>query len=65
MGNIIKLFHGTIYEFDKIDVAKGKPFKDYGIGFYTSHDEKTGGRFICPIIGNANRTDEPSPCLRL
>ena len=39
MGNIVKLYHGTIYEFDKIDVTKGKPFKDFGIGFYTSQDE--------------------------
>ena len=39
MGNCITLYHGTIYEFDKIDVTKGKPFKDFGIGFYTSQDE--------------------------
>jgi hypothetical protein len=39
MGNIITLYHGTIYEFDKIDVTKGKPFKDFGIGFYTSQSE--------------------------
>lgn len=32
MGNIITLYHGTIYEFDKIEVAKGKPFKDFGVG---------------------------------
>ena len=39
MGNIITLYHGTIYEFDKIEVAKGKPFKDFGVGFYTSQDK--------------------------
>jgi hypothetical protein len=39
MGDIVTLYHGTIYEFDRIDVSKGKPFKDYGIGFYTSQDE--------------------------
>ena len=39
MENSIMLYHGTIYEFDKIDVTKGKPFKDFGIGFYTSQDE--------------------------
>jgi hypothetical protein len=39
MGNCLTLYHGTIYEFDKIDVTKGKPFKDFGIGFYTSQDE--------------------------
>jgi hypothetical protein len=34
--NIITLYHGSIYLFDKIDVSRGRPFKDFGIGFYTS-----------------------------
>lgn len=38
MANIITLYHGTIYEFDKIDVNKGKGNKDFGRGFYTSRD---------------------------
>ena len=38
MPNIITLFHGTIYEFDRIDVTKGKGNKDFGRGFYTSRD---------------------------
>jgi hypothetical protein len=38
MGNSITLYHGTIYEFDKIDVSKGKGNKDFGRGFYTSRD---------------------------
>ena len=38
MANIITLYHGTIYEFDKIDVTKGKGNKDFGRGFYTSLD---------------------------
>ncbi|MDR1321238.1 MAG: DUF3990 domain-containing protein [Gracilibacteraceae bacterium] len=38
MGNKITLYHGTIYEFDKIDVTKGKGHKDFGRGFYTSRD---------------------------
>ena len=38
MANIIILYHGTIYEFDKIDVTKGKGNKDFGRGFYTSRD---------------------------
>jgi hypothetical protein len=38
MGNIIALYHGTIYEFDKIDVTEGKGNKDFGRGFYTSRD---------------------------
>ena len=38
MANIITLYHGTIYEFDKIDITKGKGNKDFGRGFYTSRD---------------------------
>ena len=38
MTNIITLYHGTIHEFDKIDVTKGKGNKDFGRGFYTSRD---------------------------
>jgi hypothetical protein len=32
----IVLYHGTISDFDKIDITKGKPYKDFGCGFYTS-----------------------------
>jgi hypothetical protein len=35
-SDIITLYHGSIYEFDKIDVTRGKPNKDFGRGFYTS-----------------------------
>ena len=38
MANTVTLYHGTIYEFDKIDVTKGKGNKDFGRGFYTSLD---------------------------
>ena len=38
MGNRITLYHGTIYEFDEVDVSKGKGNKDFGRGFYTSRD---------------------------
>ena len=36
MGKKIKLYHGSIYNFDTIDISKGKPFKDFGAGFYCS-----------------------------
>ena len=36
MGKKVKLYHGSIYEFDTIDVSIGKPFKDFGAGFYLS-----------------------------
>ena len=38
MASIITLYHGTTYDFDKIDVTKGKGNKDFGRGFYTSRD---------------------------
>ena len=39
-GSIITLYHGSIYDFEKIDVDKGKPYKDFGRGFYTSRTEQ-------------------------
>jgi hypothetical protein len=36
----ITLYHGSAHAFDMIDVARGKPFKDFGIGFYTSRDRE-------------------------
>jgi len=37
MGDsIITLYHGSIHEFDNVDVLRGKPYKDFGVGFYTS-----------------------------
>lgn len=38
MDGNITLYHGTIHEFDMIDVYKGKGNKDFGRGFYTSRD---------------------------
>jgi hypothetical protein len=34
--DIRTLYHGTTHAFDKIDVRKGKPFKDFGQGFYAT-----------------------------
>jgi hypothetical protein len=36
MGNSITLYHGSIHLFGEIDVSRGKPFKDFGMGFYVS-----------------------------
>ena len=33
MANSIILYHGTIYEFDRIDVTKGKGNNDFGRGY--------------------------------
>jgi hypothetical protein len=40
MESKIKLYHGTIHEFDAVDVAMDKPFKDFGAGFYLSPSRK-------------------------
>ena len=38
------LYHGSIYKFDKIDINRGKMYKDFGKGFYAtavkSHAER-------------------------
>ena len=34
MSNTIILYHGTTHDFTEIDVMRGKPFKDFGQGFY-------------------------------
>jgi hypothetical protein len=38
MSDTITLYHGTIREFDAIDVTCGRPYKDFGCGFYTTQD---------------------------
>jgi hypothetical protein len=36
LNDSIILYHGSISDFDEIDVKLGKPYKDYGRGFYCS-----------------------------
>ena len=38
MKNIITVYHGSTYLFETIDVAKGKPYKDFGRGFYVTQN---------------------------
>jgi len=38
MVNIITLYHGSPYDFNTIDLQQGRPYKDFGQGFYTSAD---------------------------
>ena len=38
MESIITLYHGSSYDFDAIDLQQGRPYKDFGQGFYTSAD---------------------------
>lgn len=43
-----ELFHGTVYDFNTIDLKRGKGFKDFGKGFYAtaikSHAENIAKR---------------------
>lgn len=34
------LYHGTIYEIPKVDVSRGRNYKDFGKGFYMSESKK-------------------------
>jgi len=40
-NNIITLYHGTTHDFTEIDVRKGKPFKDFGQGFYATQSRES------------------------
>lgn len=31
----MKLYHGTNIDFEKVDIDKSKPNKDFGLGFYS------------------------------
>ncbi|MDR1136183.1 MAG: DUF3990 domain-containing protein [Clostridiales Family XIII bacterium] len=39
--DVITLYHGTIYDFAEIDVRRGKPFKDFGQGFYAAQSRES------------------------
>ena len=32
------LYHGSVWSFKRVDVSKGRPYKDFGKGFYMSVD---------------------------
>ena len=38
---LLTLYHGTTYDFTEIDVRRGKPFKDFGQGFYTTQSRES------------------------
>jgi hypothetical protein len=39
--NMITLYHGSSYDFAVIDVTRGKPFKDFGQGFYATQNRES------------------------
>jgi hypothetical protein len=43
----ITLYHGSVSLFDAIDASKGKPFKDFGRGFYTTRSRKHAVNLAC------------------
>ena len=40
MSATITVYHGSTSLIDKIDVAKGKPYKDFGRGFYVTESRR-------------------------
>lgn len=41
---MIKLYHGSVVNIEKIDLKKSRPNKDFGRGFYLSADEQQAWR---------------------
>ena len=37
---MMKLYHGSFVEIDKVDLSKSRPYKDFGRAFYLSADEQ-------------------------
>lgn len=64
----MKLYHGTNRDFDRIDLLKSKPNKDFGRGFYLSADyvrilrfenySEEWAQFI--LLNRNNSTDLPA-----
>ena len=44
MAEIITFYHGTIHSFDEADISFGKPYKDFGTGFYVSGEREHAQR---------------------
>ncbi|MDR1663686.1 MAG: DUF3990 domain-containing protein [Clostridiales bacterium] len=38
MHNTLTLYHGTVHDFTEINIQYGKPYKDFGRGFYVTED---------------------------
>ncbi len=43
---ILKLYHGTLSLFDKIDVTLGNGYKDFGKGFYAAPVKRSAEKFV-------------------
>lgn len=71
----MKLYHGTNKDFDRIDLLKSKPNKDFGRGFYLSADYEQALNMAqvkvdqletgCPIVQTYTIDDEVWESLRV
>lgn len=39
-SDVLIVYHGTTSVFDKIEITRGKPYKDFGRGFYVTQSKK-------------------------
>ena len=58
----MKLYHGTNVEFDKIDLLKSKPNKDFGCGFYLSAEYAQAKDIIKPRFHHLGLSFSSSMC---
>lgn len=52
----MKLYHGSNVEINEVDLSKCRPFKDFGVGFYTTMLEEQKGK--TPIIFKDTKQEE-------
>ena len=64
-NEIVTLYHGTVYDFEIIDLTRGKPFKDFGKGFYTTKNRahavsmaERNREILLPRLQEANEKPE-------
>lgn len=58
----MKLYHGTNMVFDKIDLCKSKPNKDFGQGFYLSPGSRGESPHRTSLLPTISK-NEVRPCL--
>ena len=51
----ITLYHGTTFDYDEIDVRRGKPFKDFGQGFYATQSRESAINIALRIFFGTQR----------
>jgi len=47
------LYHGTTVKFTDIDLSRAKPFKDFGLGFYTTTSKQQAEKFARLLMKRA------------